>query len=169
MTITRTTSLDPDFIALTLRLDGELRELYGEQQAAYASEPPGEQVPWGYDAYNKFVTETAVVAYRDGAPVGCGCFKELAGAARSVEIKRVYVGPEARGTGTGRAVVAALEAWARELGFPEIVLETGPLQTAAIALYESAGYQRIANYGPYAQLALSLCMRKPLTPADASR
>ena len=30
MTIARTTSRDPDFVALTRRLDDELRELYGE-------------------------------------------------------------------------------------------------------------------------------------------
>ena len=145
--IRRTTGRDPEFVALTKRLDAELREQYGEAQAQYVQ-------------YNFVETDTAVVAYVDGVAVGCGCFKRYDD--ESVELKRMFVGKEARGTGIGRAIVVALEAWATELGVRAIVLETGTEQHAAIALYERAGYTRIPNYGPYADMPLSICMRKML-------
>ena len=39
--------------------------------------------------------QTAVLALEDGRPVGCGCFKLHA--PEAIELKRMYVIPEARG------------------------------------------------------------------------
>lgn len=153
MKIARTTSRDPDFTALRDRLDAELRERYGDLQDQYAP-------------HNVFVCETVLVGYVDGVPVACGCFKAYEGAA---ELKRMYVVPEQRGARLGRAIVGELEAWARELGFREMVLETGNLQPEAITLYERCGYERTERYGVYVAMPTSICMRKPLTPAAASR
>jgi GNAT superfamily N-acetyltransferase len=65
------------------------------------------------------------------------------------EIKRMYVSPDARGRGIGRAVLAAL-------------LETGLRQGEALALYERAGFSRIPAFGEYASSPLSVCMAKDL-------
>jgi GNAT superfamily N-acetyltransferase len=151
--LARTTSRDPDFIALRDRLDAELRERYGDLQDLYAP-------------HNVFVCETVIVGYLDGVPVACGCFKAYDGAA---ELKRMYVAPQRRGARLGREIVAALEAWAGELGFREMVLETGNLQPEAVTLYERCGYERTASYGVYVDMPTSICMRKPITAADASR
>ena len=43
------------------------------------------------------------------------------------------------------------------------MLETGDLQTAAIALYERSGYVPIPAYGGYADSAISLCYAKDLS------
>lgn len=147
MKLRRTTGRDDDFVALTRHLDAELRATYGEAQAAYAP-------------HNLVETETAVVATIDDVPVGCGCFKRVD--AETVELKRFFVDPARRGAGIARAVIAELEAWAREHGYRAAILETGVEQHAAIALYERAGYARIPPYGPYVGMALSICMRKPL-------
>jgi GNAT superfamily N-acetyltransferase len=62
------------------------------------------------------------------------------------EIKRMYVVPDARGRGLARALLAALEDAARELGYRHLRLDTGVKQPHAEALYRSAGYREIGNY-----------------------
>ncbi len=84
----------------------------------------------------------------DGTPVGCGALRPLGDGA--VEVKRMYVVPAARGRGVGGAVLAGLEAAARERGWTTLRLETGPLQPEAVALYTGAGYRAIGPFGGYA-------------------
>jgi len=43
-----------------------------------------------------------------------------------------------------------------------VLLETGLPQTAAIALYERAGYSAIPKFGPYVDDPTSYCMKKRL-------
>lgn len=85
-----------------------------------------------------------LVGYRDGRPICCGGIKRLD--AGTCEFKRMYVVPEERGRGVARALLAALEARARELGYAVARLDTGPRQPAARHLYESAGYREIENF-----------------------
>jgi len=87
---------------------------------------------------------TFLVGTRAGIPVCCGGVKRLD--ERSCEIKRMYVAPQARGQGVARALLAALEAAAGELGYAVARLDTGPDQPHARALYESAGYVEIDNF-----------------------
>ena len=105
---------------------------------------------------------TFLVARRDGVPVGCGALRRHDADERTAEIKRMYVAPEARGAGIARALLVALEAEATRLGYTRVVLETGIRQQEAMALYESAGYALIANYGAYRNSALSRCYAKDL-------
>lgn len=56
------------------------------------------------------------------------------------EIKRMFVRPEARGLGIGRAIVEQLVADARELGCETVFLESASFMHAAHALYRSAGF-----------------------------
>lgn len=81
----------------------------------------------------------------------------------TAELKRMFVTESARGTGTGRALLEAVESAARERGIRTLRLETGEPQTAAIALYERAGYRRIPPFGEYVDDPTSVCMEKPLT------
>ena len=85
-----------------------------------------------------------LVAYRDGQPVGCAALKRLDN--RTAEIKRVYVTPEARGTGVARALLARLEEIARTIGYTRVRLDTGASQPASVALFGSAGYEQIGDY-----------------------
>ena len=91
---------------------------------------------------------------------GCGCFKKFDD--NAVEVKRMFVKPEARGKGIAHYMLAGLEAWANEIGFDHAVLETGNNQPEAIRLYEKAGYTIIPNYGQYSGMETSICMRKKL-------
>ena len=102
-----------------------------------------------------------LVASIEGRPVGCGAVRRLEG--RTGEIKRMYVAPQERGRGVGRAILDALEAEARRLGLTRLVLETGVRQREAIALYERAGFGHIAPFGEYvASPTTSVCMAKEL-------
>jgi pimeloyl-ACP methyl ester carboxylesterase/GNAT superfamily N-acetyltransferase len=85
-----------------------------------------------------------LVAYRDGEPIGCAALKRLDD--RTAEIKRVYVAPEARGAGVARALLARLEAIARDVGYQRIRMDTGARQPASVALFGSIGYAQIPDY-----------------------
>ncbi|MGH9137232.1 MAG: GNAT family N-acetyltransferase [Acidimicrobiales bacterium] len=108
-----------------------------------------------------------LIAWVGDEPVGCGAVRPLGGGG-TCEIKRMYVVPAMRGTGAGIALLAALEARARELGYRRVMLETGIRQPEAMALYERAGYRAVENYGAYRTSPLSRCYAKDLRPAADS-
>jgi GNAT superfamily N-acetyltransferase len=85
-----------------------------------------------------------LVAYRGGQPVGCAGLKRLGES--TGEVKRVYVVPEARGTGVSRALLLRVEEIARALGYARLRMDTGARQPASVALFRSMGYQPIEDY-----------------------
>lgn len=64
----------------------------------------------------------------------------------AMEIKRLYVRPEARRTGAGRALVETTVAAARDAGAKALRLDTSANLTAAIALYQSMGFEAVEPY-----------------------
>jgi DNA-binding MarR family transcriptional regulator/GNAT superfamily N-acetyltransferase len=92
-----------------------------------------------------------LVARIDDSVVACGGVQRHS---RTIgEIKRMWVDPTWRGCGLGVRTLAALEEAARDLGYREVYLDTNGVLTEAIAMYDAAGYRRIARYNdnPYAQ------------------
>jgi putative acetyltransferase len=106
----------------------------------------------------------AVARDDEGRAIGCGAIVLDAGQG---ELKRMFTVPERRGQGIARSLLLYLEseAWAR--GCRHFVLETGYLQTDAIALYERFGYTRRGPFGDYVDDPNSVFMHKlaPLPPA----
>ena len=78
----------------------------------------------------------------------------------TVEVKRMYVKKEHRGTKIASSILNSLEDWASEKGFIKCILETGNNQVAAINFYKKSGYKSIPNYGQYAQMDDSNCFEK---------
>jgi GNAT superfamily N-acetyltransferase len=88
-----------------------------------------------------------LVGWDDGKAVAGGGVRQLD---RFIgEIRRMYVVPDRRGKGIGRRLLDALEDEARRIGYQQIRLSTGPLQLNAVRLYETHGFQPIADYNNY--------------------
>jgi GNAT superfamily N-acetyltransferase len=87
----------------------------------------------------------------DGVYVATGGWRRIDyGTDDTVEIKRMYVVPGARGRGLSRRMLAELESTAAAAGARRVVLNTGDKQPEAIALYESSGYRSTDGFGHYA-------------------
>src|SRR6185295_12739226 len=99
--------------------------------------------------------------YENDEAIGCGCFRPMK-EKDTVDIKRMFVVPTFRSKGIGKMILLCLEQWATEEGFIQSKLETGVKQPEAIAAYEKSGYDRIPNFGPYVNVAESICMAKLL-------
>ncbi len=121
-------------LALVAAMAAEMRELYDGLNVDEAQMPSARPAD--------FVT--FVVGDEVGEPVCGGGLKPLLDGA--VEIKRMYVVPAARGRGVGSALLAALEAEARQRGFAVARLDTGERQPSAERMYREAGYEEIANF-----------------------
>lgn len=107
-----------------------------------------------------------LVAWLDGRPAGCGAVMALDRSAGVGQVRRMYTAPGARRRGVSRAVLAALERRAADLGFRRLQLETGLAQPEAMALYEAAGWRRITPYGRYQDSPETACYGKDLVGPD---
>ncbi|MDA8048123.1 MAG: GNAT family N-acetyltransferase [Actinomycetota bacterium] len=65
------------------------------------------------------------------------------------EVKRMWTHPAYRRRGLAVQVLALLEKEAAATGYRRLVLETGPRQPEAEAMYVGRGYRRIAPFGRY--------------------
>lgn len=82
----------------------------------------------------------------DSGTLGCVALRPLDPSARVAELKRLYVSPRARGTGVGKALVLAVLAEARRLGYRAVRLDTLPSMISALGLYRSLGFREIGAY-----------------------
>lgn len=146
ISLIRTDSVNPDFLKLVALLDEELSQRDGDVHPFYAQ----------FNTLNTI--RNVVVAYVGGEAVGCGAFRDHTNGV--AEIKRMFVHITYRGQGVASRILRELEIWTSEENYQACVLETGFNQPEAISLYTKSGYSRIDNYGPYAGVQTSLCMKK---------
>jgi len=83
------------------------------------------------------------VVEADGKVVGTGGYHPIERGNNAVEIRKMYLLPEARGHGLGRFLLAQLEQAAADKGFSEAWVETATALKEAVALYEKNDYQPI--------------------------
>ncbi len=142
---------DVDVQFLIAQLNADLYQRYPEPGALIFSLDPADVVD-GVGAL--------LMAVRDGRPIGCGAFRLTDDQPGTAEIKRMYVAPSARGAKTGAALLAELEARAVGLGVRRFILETGPRQPEALALYGRAGYVECEPWGEFIGKDFSICMER---------
>lgn len=80
-----------------------------------------------------------------GAAIGCAALRPLE-PPLVCEMKRLFVKPEGRGTGCGRALAEEILSTARQLGYREIRLDTLPSMASAQNLYARLGFTPVAPY-----------------------
>lgn len=78
-------------------------------------------------------------------PLGCVALRPLMALA-CAEMKRLYVTPEGRGTGVGKALIKDIMAIANESGYREIKLDTLRHMEAALGIYKSFGFMECEKY-----------------------
>jgi GNAT superfamily N-acetyltransferase len=84
---------------------------------------------------------TFLLAYQHDQAVACGGLKTVGPGV--AEVKRMYVVPEARRRGVGRALLIALEDQARSMGFATVRLDS---ERHNWPIYRAAGYVEIEDY-----------------------
>jgi GNAT superfamily N-acetyltransferase len=146
--VSKTNNENTDFVNLVAALDASLWERYPELKTNY----------WGNNIIE--FNPNVIIVYHENKAAACGCFKKYD--KNTIEIKRMFVSPEARGMGLAQKILQELELWAHELGFSFSVLETLCKQKEAIGLYQKVGYAIVENYEPYVGLENSICMKKQI-------
>ena len=137
----------PDALALIGELDAALLAITGDSGASSfdPDEVRGPQAVF------------LVARGANGVALGCGALRPLLPGV--VELKRMYARP---GSGLGAALLAALEAQARLLGYREIRLSTRRINTRAVDFYRRHGYTDAPAWGKYAGSAASVCLGRAL-------
>jgi putative acetyltransferase len=147
MTINFESPDQPEVIALITELDAYQDTLYPPESRHYL------------DLTSLAQPNVLFAVARDeaGWAIGCGAVVLYP---QFGELKRMYVSSRGRGQGVGRKLLALLESQAIGCGCKLLVLETGPYQHEALALYASAGYERRGPFADYADDPLSVFMQK---------
>jgi ribosomal protein S18 acetylase RimI-like enzyme len=84
-----------------------------------------------------------------------------------IQLISMWVSPAARGTGTGRRLIAELIAWAAGTGARQLRLQVRRDNAPAIGLYERSGFGRAGPAGGSAGNGTPvLVMTRPLTAQD---
>ena len=150
MELVFTDGQDKRFKALSQKLDDDLNHVVGSEKQRSQYQP--------YNTLEK-IHDVALIL-ENGEAVACGSYKTVSPGV--AEIKRVFTKADYRGLGYARVIMEALESRAIRQGYHTLVLETNRLLHSARALYQSLGFYEIANFGPYADMAESVCFQKGL-------
>lgn len=85
-----------------------------------------------------------LLGYVGDQPMGIACLKALTNSIG--EVKRMYVRPEARNRGLGRALLNQLLEEARQIGYQRVRLDSARFMAEAHQLYRTNGFREIEAY-----------------------
>lgn len=143
----------PDAVELIRELDGHLMAHPYPPQSRHAF------------SVEKLMREQVVffVTHCERQLAGCGGIKMFG--EEYGEVKRMFVRPEFRGKGLGKAMLRRLAEYALQNGAGVLRLETGIYEVEAIGLYERFGFARRAPFGEYVEDPLSVYFEKRIEEA----
>jgi GNAT superfamily N-acetyltransferase len=107
---------------------------------------PNEQVEQDIVMIDKFLPPNGrlMLSFVDNNACGIGCLKSIS--EEIGEVKRMYVNPDFRRIGAGRAILKSLIDAARETGYKKVRLDSPKFMEAAHSLYRSFGFKDIPVY-----------------------
>jgi ribosomal protein S18 acetylase RimI-like enzyme len=148
------TSSSDDFTVAPARTQIELTSAAALFRA-YARSLPVDLGPQGFSEELKSLpgpyappSGELLLAKRGDHVLGAIALKALE-APRVAEVKRLFVRPQARRIGVGKALVTAILNVARERGYREVKLDSLASMEGAIALYKSFGFAPVPPYGSH--------------------
>ena len=98
--------------------------------------------------------EAVWAAVLNGQTVGCAAFRTKETAVG--EVKRLFVRNEYRGKGAAKALMDAVEAYAREQGCEKLFLDTRITLEPAVTMYRKRGFDEVFRAGLYIQMEKKL-------------
>jgi ribosomal protein S18 acetylase RimI-like enzyme len=115
-----------------------------------AEEEPRPDSEWArqLEASVRSRSQLSLVAERDGAASGLAYARLDPESPDTAHLFSMWVAPERRRAGAGRALVGAVIAWAREHGAHRLVLRVTDGNAAAERLYAEAGVRFTAELSP---------------------
>ncbi|MGL6234127.1 MAG: GNAT family N-acetyltransferase [Segniliparus sp.] len=159
----------PDAAELRAAMATEVGPRYAHRRGQLPPEASGHN-----DVDPETVHATIVVYSSDDSAVGTALASEAVPVGHAalrwndgeLELKRMFVAAQSRGTGVAQALLRASEEAALAAGSARLILQTGDLQPDAVRLYVKEGYHRIPRFPPYTHelLAYSNCFAKNLLP-----
>ncbi len=134
-TVEEVSSLEPLLREYMAFVGGEIRRLYG------IDIPDEEELARTMGRLDHVIPPNGVciAAFLEGRPAGMVFVRPVGD--DDFEIKRLYVQPVLRGTGTGRALAERAIAAARSIGARRIVLDSTRNLTDAARLYSALGFE----------------------------
>jgi len=85
-----------------------------------------------------------LVAESEGSVAGCVALKRLGDG--TCEMKRLFVDARRHGEGIGKTLARAIVERAKDLGYARMMLDTGPKQVEAQAIYRKLGFRYVEPY-----------------------
>ncbi len=135
----------------------ELLELIEKLTAFHGDVPQATLHQLRLDLFGSPSWATALVAPKEGRLLGyamlCRQYNAHLGT-RVMELHHLFVRPEARGRGLGRALVASASATARSAGCGVLTVGTHPDNRRAQAFYPELGFQAASVSGPRFRMQL---------------
>ena len=157
--------IQPEDDAAVCQIIKQVGEEFGAVGEGYG--PSDGEVVCMSQHYNDSTRSRYLVAKVDGVIVGGGGIAALSGAKDVAELKKLFLLPESRGLGIGRALAEDCLAFAQAHGYRRCYLDTLCSMKSAIALYEELGFQRLDQ--PFASSEHNGCdvwMLKELVVTD---
>ena len=119
---------------------GVIRDVLSEYGLLWQPETADRDVVEVESSYIEIGGEFWVVETRS-AIVGTAAYYPIARGQNAVEIRKMYLLPEARGKGLGKYLLHQLETAIARKNYQEIWIETASVLVEAVKLYENNGYQ----------------------------